>query len=523
MLLALPIACVALGACSVGPDYIRPTMDVPVAYKEAGSGAAKGWTTALPQTVATGMPWWQSYGDTVLSGLLADADTANFSLRVAEANYRQAQALADQARSSFFPTVGATAGLARGRNITSGTAREATVDTIGLSGSWIPDLWGGVRRAYEAGTDTAQASGDDLAAAHLSIESALAQNYFQLRITDRLHDLYADTIAAYSRSLQLVQSQFRAGVALRSDVALAESQLATAQAASTDLDATRATLEHAIAILTGKAPAAFSLTRLPADNVAAAAGPSVGSGSSNPSALPLPIGGNLADANTRSSPSASADIRVTIPNLPVGLPSELLQRRPDIAAAERRAAAANANIGVARAAYYPQITLSAAGGGSAAVLGNLFDTPSRVWSLGAALAQTVFDGGLRKARDAQAVAAYDASVASYKQTVLTAFGQVEDNLATLRVLEQEVAFQDTAVRSAQTAERLALAQYRGGTATYLNVVTAQTLLLTNQRTNVQLRGRQLAASVSLVIATGGGWDDRMPVADSTPSTPSTPS
>ncbi len=254
-------------------------------------------------------------------------------------------------------------------------------------------------------------------------------------------------------------------MALLSDVALAQTQLTTTQAQAVDLDSSRAQLEHAIAVLTGRAPAQFTLAPIPSAQAA----------------------------------------EVALPATPAGLPSELLEHRPDIAAAERRAAAANAQIGVARAAYFPALTLSASGGFASSTLGVLFDTPGRVWALGAALAETVFDGGLRRARDAQAVAAYDATVAQYKETVLTGFQQVEDNLATLRVLDQESVLQAQAVEAAQLAERLALTQYRAGTTSYLNVITAQALSLNNRRAAVTLRGRQVAASIGLIAATGGGW------------------
>lgn len=457
---ALLAACALLASCAVGPDYVRPTLDLPASYKEARQ--AGDWKTAEPQAADSRQPWWEAYGDTTLNGLIADAERANQNLRVAEAQYRQAQALAQQTRAGLYPTVGANAGVARARSNSSGQVRTGSTDQLGLSASWAPDLWGGVRRSIESGEAGAQASADDLAGAHLSIQAALVQDYLQLRTTDQLRDLYAATTAAYARALQLTQAQRAAGVALASDVALAESQLASAQAAATDLDASRALLEHAIAVLTGRAPAQFSLA---------------------------PV----------------AAFRALLPATPAGLPSQLLERRPDIAAAERRVAAANAAIGVARAAHYPNLVLSAGGGFSAASLASLFDTPSRVWSLGAALAQTLFDGGLRDARDAQAIAAYDAAAATYKQTVLAGFQQVEDNLATLTVLEREAGYQAQAVRAGQAAERLALAQYRGGTANYLAVVTAQALSLVNQRADVQLRGRQLAASVGLVAATGGGW------------------
>ncbi|MEP6503898.1 MAG: efflux transporter outer membrane subunit [Betaproteobacteria bacterium] len=452
-------AALLLSACAVGPDYVRATLDVPDGYRETGT-----WKTAEPQAVADRREWWLAYGDATLAGLMQDAAGANQSLRQAEAQYREARAIADAARAGLFPSLGLNAGAQRARTDSNGI-HTANAFSAGLSASWEPDLWGSVRRTIESGDAGAQASADDLAAARLSIQAALAQDYVQLRIVDVQRDLYAATVDAYAKALTLARAQQSAGVALRSDVALAESQLAQAQAAAVDLDATRAQLEHAIAVLTGRAPARFALARLPA---------------SQPFAM---------------QPPAS----------PATLPSQLLEHRPDIAAAERRAALANANIGVAKAAYFPTLGLSASGGFNAAALGSLFDTPSRVWSLGAALAQTIFDGGLRRAHTAQAEAAYDVAVAQYKQTVLAGFQQVEDNLATLRLLDKESMFQAQAVKAGQLAEQLALNQYRAGTNSYLNVVTAQTLSLTNQRNAAQLRGRLLAAGIGLIVATGGGW------------------
>ena len=457
-LLALAAAAL-LSACAAGPDYVRPTLPVPDAYKEAG-----GWKPADPRPAASGLAWWTAYGDPVLDGLEADAGQANQTVRQAEATYRQARALADADRAGLFPSLGIDAGAQRARTNTSGV-KTGDGYTLGLAAGWEPDLWGSVRRTLEGGNASAQASGDDLAAARLSIQTTLAQDYLQLRVADQQRDLYATTVEAYAKSVKLTRAQHDAGVALQSDVSSAEAQLAQAQAAAVDLEATRAQLEHAIAVLTGRAPAQFALAAAPANQ---------------PLALKMPA-------------------------TPAGLPSALLEHRPDIAAAERRAAAANANIGVARAAYFPQLTLSASGGFSAAALGSLFDAPARVWSLGAALAQTLFDGGLRSARTAQAEAAYDAAVAQYKATVLDGFQQVEDQLALLRLLDQEATLQDQAVRSSQQAEQSALAQYRVGTLSYLNVVTAQALSLSNQRSALQLRGRLVAASISLVAATGGGW------------------
>ncbi len=460
------VAAALLAACAAGPDYVRPPLAVPAAYKEAGD-----WQPADPRPAASGLAWWQAYGDTALDALMADAARANQNIRQAEAAYRQARALADADRAGLFPSLGINAGAARARTNSSGV-RVGNDFSLGLAASWEPDLWGSVRRTIEAGDAGAQASADDLAAARLSIQTTLAQDYLQLRIADQQRDLYAATVEAYAKALKLTRAQHDAGVALQSDVALAESQLAQAQAAAVDLEATRAQLEHAIAVLTGRAPAQFALAPAPANQ---------------PLALRMPAS-------------------------PAGLPSQLLEHRPDIAGAERRAALANANIGVAKAAYFPQLTLSGADGFNAAALGSLFDTPARVWSLGAALAQTLFDGGLRRARTAQAEAAYDIAAAQYKETVLGAFQQVEDQLALLRLLDREAALQDQAVRSSRQAEQLALAQYRAGTASYLGVVTAQTLALTNQRSALQLQGRLLAASISLVAATGGGWR-----ADDTPA------
>ncbi len=453
-------ACCALAAllvagCAAGPDYQRPALDVPAAYKEAGP-----WKSAEPRPAASDSSWWQAYDEPALDQLVEQANAANQSIEEAAARYRQARALAAAAHAGLWPTLSAGGGLARARTNASGLKLGNQV-RLGLDAGWEPDLWGGTRRAVEAGEAGAEASAADLAAARLAVQATLAQDYLQLRMTDLLADLYARTTAAYQRALQLTQSQYAAGVALRADVALAESQLAAAEAQAIDLQAQRSQLEHAIAVLLGRAPAAFAL----------------------PVQTALP----------------------PVPAIPAGLPSALLERRPDIASAERLAAQANANIGVARAAWFPSLTLAASAGFDAPGFAQWFDVPSQVWSLGASLAQTLFDGGLRRARDRQARAAYDAAAAHYKQTVLAGFQEVEDNLAALRVLEQEIAAQQRAAAAAQLAERLALAQYRGGTATYLAVVTAQTRALDDQQALVRLRGRRLVASVALIKALGGGW------------------
>jgi NodT family efflux transporter outer membrane factor (OMF) lipoprotein len=457
----LPLFLVLAG-CAVGPDYVRPKIDMPVAYKEQGP-----WKTAEPGQIDNNQRWWEAYGDPVLNDLIAQADAANQNIRFAEAQYHQAQAAAQAARAGFWPTVGASAGAQRAQTNSNNSNGPKLGDTysVGLNASWEPDVWGAIRRSVEASDAITQSGAANLAAARLSIQATLAQDYLQLRITDQLKDLYVRTVAGYARSLQLTTNQYQAGVAFRSDVAQAQTQLLTAQAQLIDLDATRNQLEHAIAILTGKPPAAFTLDAAPAD----------------------------------------AALQATLPPIPTGLPSDLLERRPDIASAERLAAAANAEIGVAKAAFFPTLVLGASGGYSSLAFAQLFNTPSRVWSLGAALAGTLFDGGFRSARSAQATAVFDASVAQYKQTVLGGFQEVEDNLSTLRVLDQESAVQAQAITAAQLAERLALSQYRAGTATYLAVVTTQAASLAAQRTGVQLLGRQLLASVALIKAVGGGW------------------
>lgn len=453
---------VLLAGCAAGPDYVRPPMELPPAYKATGP-----WKPAAPAAAESGTAWWRIYQDPVLDSLVDDAMRANQTLRVSEAQYRQAHALSSAALAGLYPTLNANVSASRARTrLGNGSTQVGNALGVGFNASWVPDLWGSVRRGVEAAQANEAASADDLAGAKLAVQASVVQDYLSLRVTDVQRDLYAATTAAYAKALQLTQSQYRAGVVLRSDVALAESQYKTAQAQAVDLAATRAQLENAIAILTGRAPSTFSL----------------------------------------AAQSLTMDaLRDRLPAVPTGVPSELLQRRPDIAAAERRAAAANANIGVAQAAFYPSLVLSGAASFNGAELAGLFDTPGRLWSLGASLAQTVFDGGLKTARREQAVAAYDAAAAQYKETVLSGLQEVENNLALLRLLEEELAFERDAVTAAQLAERSALAQYRAGSATFLAVVTAQTLALTNARTAVQLVGRELAASVSLVTALGGGW------------------
>jgi len=454
------VTVLVLAGCASGPDYVRPDFSSSAAYKEA-----ELWTSAQPQEADADQPWWFHYNDSDLDALVDQANAASQDIRIAEAQYRRARAAAQLARAGFWPTVGTGVSVGRARTQTATGPTTTGSNILNLDASWEPDIWGRVQRSVEAGEAAARASAADLAAARLSIQAELVQDYLQLRVTDAQKNLLLQTVQEYRKALALTRSQYAAGVVTGADVALAETQLQATSAQAIDLDVQRAQLEHAIAILTGRAPADLSIPAWP-----------------------------------------GGDLRLGLPQVPVGLPSQLLERRPDIAAAERRAAAANASIGVAQSAYFPNLTLSAAGGFASNGFPQWLTAPSRIWSLGAALAATIFDGGARRAQTDMAVAAYDAAVAQYKQTVLAGLQEVEDNLAALRVYDEERVVQDAAVKSAGVAARASLAQYRAGTVTYLAVVTSQSASLSNQRTAVQLLGRQLVASAALVKALGGGWN-----------------
>jgi len=462
--LVLPLA-----ACTVGPDYVRPTAEAPTAYKEA-----HGWKPAQPNDQLPRGAWWSVFGDSELDALEVQVDVSNETIKSFEARVQQARALTAQARAGFFPVVSGSASATRSSSAASSrSASAATGAGIGggpsnfynlaLDASWEPDLWGRVRRSVEANEAGTQASLADLEAAKLSAQADLATDYMLLRVQDAQIDLLATTAAAYEKSVTLTRNQYAAGVVGRSDVVQAETQYKSTQAQVLDARITRQQLEHAIAILIGKPPAEFSLA---------------------------------------ATPNAEA-----FPEIPVGMPSELLERRPDIAAAERRVAAANAQIGVAQAAFFPSLTLSATGGFASSSFVNWLTLPARYWSLGPALvAQTLFDAGLRSAQKAQVVAIYDQTVADYRQTVLTGFQEVEDNLVALRVLEEEAIVQDDAVKAAREAVTIANNQYRAGTINYLAVVVLQAAALNNERTALGIRGRRLAASVGLIKALGGGWE-----------------
>jgi len=461
----LPLAVAAtLAGCMVGPDYVRPSAPAPAAYKEAA-----GWKVAQPADDAPRGAWWEAFNDADLNALEAQVDISNQTIAAAAARVREATSATDAARAALWPVVGVT-GSAQRNSVNSGSGNASgnsgsnrnTSYNIALGASWEPDLWGGIRRNIESNRDLAQASDADLAAARLSVQATLAQTYLLVRVQDAQLDLLRQTVAAYERSLQLTRNQYAAGIIARGDVAQAEAQLKSTQAQVFDAMITRAQLEHAVAVLVGKAPAELTIT--PRELVA------------------------------------------VYPDVPLAVPSALLERRPDIAAAERRAASANAQIGVAQAAFFPALTLSANGGLQSSVIGSLLSLPNRYWSLGAQLAQTLFDAGLRSAEKTQAIAKYDETVANYRSTVLTGFQEVEDNLVALSLLEQEATVQDAAVAAARESAAIALNQYKAGTANYLAVVVLQANALNSERTSLGILGRRLTASVGLVKALGGGWN-----------------
>lgn len=463
------IACTLslLAACAVGPDYQRPEMAVPGDFKEM-----RAWKMAEPREDAPRGPWWETYGDAELNALVAQVEVSNQTIRAAEARYRQALGLLRETRAGYFPTVSGNFSATRDQGATGTSASAASnaivtgapirnTDRLSFGANWEADVWGRISRSVEANAAGAVASDADLQSALLSAQATLVQTYMQLRVSDAQRRLLDETATAFEDSLQITRNRYAAGVAGRIDVAQAETQLKSTQAQAIDLGVQRAQLEHAIAILVGKAPADFSLA---VNN-----------------ALPQ------------------------LPQIPVGLPSALLERRPDVAAAERRAAAANAQIGVAQAAFFPALTLSATGGYQNSSLSQLLTLPNRFWSLGPALALTLFDAGARSARKDEAIAAYDASVATYRQTVLTAFQDVEDNLVALRVLADEDTVQREATLSAEESLRLTQNQYKAGTVSYLNVVIVQAAALAAERTSLDISGRRLVASAGLLKALGGDW------------------
>jgi NodT family efflux transporter outer membrane factor (OMF) lipoprotein len=477
---ALTGGALLLAGCTVGPDYARPPAPAPTADKFKEQGI---WKVAQPQDEAPRGAWWGVYHDQLLDGLVRQIDIDNQTVKAAEAAYRDTVAVVQQARASLFPTVTSTFSerSSRGSGGSTGTILPTTAGTTSVpttigsggssvrslftlsgSASWDLDLWGRIRRIVEGDVASAQVSAADLAAARLSAQGALASAYLQLRVQDELKRLLDGTAEAYARSLQIVRNQYASGVAARADVAQAETQLSSTQAQAINTGVLRAQLEHAIAVLVGLPPASFSIEPEP--------------------------------------------LAIEVPVIPEAVPSTLLQRRPDIAAAERQMQTSNAQIGVAIAAYYPDLSLSASVGYSGSVLSRLIQDPNQFWSVGPALAQTLLDFGARNAQVTEARALYDQAVANYRQTVLTSFQQVEDQLAALRILAAQAEVQQRALDSAREAERLIFNQYRAGTVPFTSVVVAQATALSNAQTVLTVRESRLTASVALLQALGGGWD-----------------
>ncbi len=458
-----------LTGCEVGPDYERPTAPTPATFKEEA-----GWKASEPRDAIDRGAWWSIYKDSVLDGLERRIDVSNQTLKASEAAYRQARAAVDAARAGYFPTVTGGASFTRSHSGGGSHGNTALLDALGggastansvdlsLGASWEPDLWGKIARTVESDVATAQASAAELASARLSAQATLAMDYFELRYQEELKLLLDQTVSDYQRSLLITRNQYAVGVAAKADVLNALTQVINAQAAAINAGVTRSTLEHAIAVLVGEPPANVSIGhgRLPSD----------------------------------------------VPVAPSGLPSALLERRPDIAAAERQMEAANAQIGVAIAAYFPNLTLSASDGFTGSTFSHLFSSPNNMWSLGASLGQTIFDAGLRSAQVEQGRALFDQNVANYRQTVLSGFQQVEDELSTLRILAQQAVVETDAVNTAKEAERLTLNQYKAGTVPFSSVITAQATALVTEETALGVTENRLVASVTLIEALGGGWD-----------------
>jgi NodT family efflux transporter outer membrane factor (OMF) lipoprotein len=455
---SLLLASVGLSACLVGPNYQRPSVATPPAFKEA-----EGWTPVRPADDIDKGAWWNVFNDPALDDLERKVEINNQTLAAAEAAYREARAIVAEDRAQLFPTVGLT-----GSATASGGGKGTTATSsgrqfqVGGQASWAPDLWGKIRRMIEGARSSAQASAADVANAKLTAQSELATDYFQLRMTDADKALFQQTVVAYERSLTVVQNKYKVGVAARSDVLTAQTQLTNAKASLIDLDRQRTAAEHAIAVLIGQPPANLTIT--PIDTWTPA-----------------------------------------VPTTPIEAPSVLLQRRPDVAAAERRASAANAQIGVAVAAYFPTLNLTANGGVASSALQTLFRSSSTFWSVGADVSETILDFGARKAQVAQARAAYDQAVAQYRQAVLTAFQNVEDALAAARVLQDEQTLTAQAAADATQNVAITLNAYKAGTVDYTTVASVQASALGAQQQLLNIQAQRMTETVDLIQALGGGW------------------
>src|SRR5580658_3181784 len=475
-----------LAGCTVGPKYDRPSAPTAASYKEltaADDTDAAGWKPAQPNDAALRGDWWQLFNDPQLNALEQQVNVSNQNIAASFAAFLEARTLVREARAQYYPTLTTAPSVTRGRQPVAKSAHGATAvtGTTGTTGtsalspdglytdfslpfdaSWTPDLWGRVRNTVKGNVAAAQASAADLENTRLTAQAEVAVDYYELRSQDAMQQLLDATVVAYQESLKLTQALYETGIDTDEAVAQAEVQLRTTQAQATNLGIARAQYEHAIALLLGQPASTFSIAVEP--------------------------------------------LQADLPATPLSVPSQLLERRPDIAAGERLMAQANAQIGVATAAYYPTLTLSASAGFESSSLSNWLTWPSRFWSVGPTLSETLFDAGLRRATVQQYQAAYDQTVANYRQTVLTAFQQVEDNLAALRILSQEIRQQDTAVAAAQRLLSIATDRYQLGLDPYLDVITAQTALLSARQTAVTLRMQQLTSGVQLIEALGGGWD-----------------
>ena len=463
-LFLLAMTVLLLSGCAVGPKYHTPSVQAPPAYKELGD-----WKPAQPNDQNLGGNWWEIFQDSQLNTLEQQINVSNQNLKAAEAQFRQARAVLRYYRADYYPTV--TAGLSGDRTRTSAhrpppnSVFNGITDndfTLPFDVSYQADVWGRVRRNVESYREQAQASAADLATVNLSMHADLAIDYFQARSLDAQEQLLNSTVQQYEQALELNQNRFQGGIASEVDVEQAKTQLQTTRAQAIDVSVLRAQYEHAVAILIGKPPAEFSLP-------------------------PLPL----------TAPP---------PRIPVSVPSELLERRPDIAAAERRVAAANAQIGVAKSAYYPLVNLAAPGGFESSSITTLLNGPSGLWAIGASAVGTIFDVGRRRSLTDEARANYDYQVAAYRENVLTGFQQVEDDLAAVRILENEAKVQDEAVVAAQHSLDLSITRYKGGVTSYLEVITAQSAALADEVTAVNILGRRMANTVLLIQALGGGWD-----------------
>jgi len=458
--LLLPAAAVALAAgCAVGPNYQRPELPVPADYRESA-----GWKTATPAETAAKGAWWETFQDPILNDLEVQAAASNQTLRQAAATYEEARQVARADRATFFPDLSAVGSADRSHpaGIPGLPTATSTTFSAGLDASWSPDFWGRVRRQTEADVTAAQASAADLASARLSLQVLLAQDYIGLRASDEKRRLLDNAVESYARTLKITENKYAVGVAARSDVISAQAQLDAARAQAIDVGVQRAALDHAIAVLVGRVPADFSTAPQPAFTLA-------------------------------------------VPSVPPQLASALLERRPDIAAAERTVASANARVGVQTAAYFPDITLSAQGGYEGSPLDRLFTAPFRMWSVGGNVSETLLDFGARRADVLEARAAYDAEVAAYREAVLSAFEQVEDNLAALRILSHEAEVQGAAVTEAADAARIAENEYKAGTEDFTYVVNAQVAEVTDRVSALTILQERLSDAVTLIGALGGGW------------------